>query len=301
MSARASRRRSPARRRRGRPRSCAAAEASAVTKPVQAAPTSIAPALCAPSAWATQRRAFGVISSGEVVATSTRSSVGGSSPASLERARRRPRRRGRTGARRGARARRSRMPVRRDDPVLVDAEALGDRRVGDDPLGQGRRRGRADGGVAEGGAQAWSASGGRRATPRRLLEDAADEPGQHLAGAGLDEAARAGVAQREQRLAPAHAVRISARGELGRGRRSNGAAVRPQKTGKRGRSTLDLGPARRGTARTAGSIGASGSAPRRPAGAWPCSPRGRPPRRRRRARRARPRARPGRGRCRWRR
>ena len=55
--------------------------ASAERKPVQAAPTSIAPARLAPSAWATSGAAFGRMSSDVVVATSTRSTSVGLTPA----------------------------------------------------------------------------------------------------------------------------------------------------------------------------------------------------------------------------
>jgi hypothetical protein len=59
-----------------------AARRSAAIQPVQAAPMSIAPAFSAPSSLATTGAAFGVISSGVIVATSTRSTSRASTPAS---------------------------------------------------------------------------------------------------------------------------------------------------------------------------------------------------------------------------
>ena len=55
--------------------------ASADRKPVHAAPMSNAPARAAPSSWATWGAAFGMTSSGVVVATSTRSTCSGATPA----------------------------------------------------------------------------------------------------------------------------------------------------------------------------------------------------------------------------
>ena len=55
--------------------------ASADRKPVHAAPMSNAPARTAPSSWATSGAAFGMTSSGVVVATSTRSTCSGETPA----------------------------------------------------------------------------------------------------------------------------------------------------------------------------------------------------------------------------
>jgi hypothetical protein len=101
------------------------------------------------------------------------------------------------------------------DPAVGDAEALGDRRVGDAALGQrdrdvGQRRAGEGGAVGGGGARRGGEDlrHGHREPLRggRLdaSEGAADEAREDLARARLDEAVDAVGVQRDDGLAPAH-------------------------------------------------------------------------------------------------
>src|SRR5215208_6445844 len=198
-----------------------AASRSAARKPEQAAPMSIAPARSAPRSWATSGAVFGVISSWLIVATSTRSSSYGSMPASLM-ARRAAQVAMSLRRSVGAARRRVCTPVRltihaSSTPRRPASAEFGTSSAGlqwprptmlavrcgakVEPLRVASRAiVRSSGGsiaLCIGGLQA------RGLDLRAVGEDALAEAGEHLAGADLDEAGRAGGVQCEHRLAPA--------------------------------------------------------------------------------------------------
>ena len=165
-----------------------------------------------------------------------------------------------------------------DDPVVVDADALGDLAVRDD-LGRqvvaeaedrrGARRRRAAASRAASRA-IWCSSGGSAALgmdesfsgslERDALEDALAHPGEHLAGADLDEGgARRPRAGRSRSRASAPAA-ISAPASSSRTSVERRGARAGEDGEARARGTRPR-PARRGTAPTAGSIAGEWNAP----------------------------------------
>ena len=213
-----------------------AARRSAASQPEQAAPMSSAPALTAPSAAATTGRGVRRQFVGrhrrhehevDVARVDARVLQGAAA--------------GERGVL-GQRLVRERAAARLDagallDPVVVDADARGDLAVGDDLRrhvvaepddARGARRGRRDGAVAGRLAGDRGEVGGKlgathgrarsgRGLDRAVGQDALAEPGEHLAGPDLDEAAAAGLVQGEHGLAPADRA-WSARRRARRGR-----------------------------------------------------------------------------------
>src|SRR5918992_2892791 len=209
-----------------------AARRSAASQPEQAAPMSIAPALWAPSAAATTGAAFGVSSSGVIVATSTRSTSRGSTPASWS-ARRPANVAYSASVSCGAARRRDLIPVRfwiqaSSTPMRGAMSEFGTTSGGTWWPSPTMRAVRGGAGattpvrVASRAIVARSAGSSAlrmckllsRRLDRAVGEDALAEAGEHLAGPDLDEAAAAGLVQREDGLAPAD--RLGQRGrELG--------------------------------------------------------------------------------------
>ena len=134
---------------------------------------------------------------------------------------------------------------------------------------------------------------------RRLCLDAverlADEVREHLAGAGLDEAARAGALERAHHIEPAHGARDRLH-EAG-GDVVEGLGGHARVDGHVRRADLGLARRSRGRARPPAPSAASGRRPPR-AAAWRAPRARRAPPRPRRARRSRRTARAGPGRCR---
>src|SRR4051794_32290023 len=188
-----------------------APELSALTQPVQAAPTSKAFARAAPSSVATIGAALGSRSSAEVVATSAASRAAGSTPASWTAARAaaiaRSLRRSE-----GIAWRRERMPVRLTiQPSSIPRRSAIGRLETAVSGSTWARPSTVAVGVVPAGRMAGSASGalGMGGLPR----DPLGQLGEHVAGARLDEVLGARVEHGAERLAPAHGPR-QGRGQL---------------------------------------------------------------------------------------
>ena len=273
----------------GRPRPGRRPATSADRKPVQAAPTSIAPALVRAEVVRHQRRArWAAARRRRRVATSTRS-TSSAADARPRRARARPAAVARSCSRSPSRHVAALVHARAvDDPLLGHAGALGDRRVRDDPLRHRHRHGR-QGGRAQ---MAVPRHGGRRhrrcgvggggfAHGRpRVRQTAGLRTGglhrqgtclhkvrQHAAGAGLDESVTPRSSQRAHHVGPADRLGEGAR-RAGSGTSSNGARGH---AGHHGHARLARTRSRsttaRGTARRPAPSAASGTRPP-PAGAW---------------------------------
>src|SRR5215212_8021866 len=178
---------------------------SALTQPVQAAPTSNAFARAAPSSVATSGAALGSRSSAEVVATSTASRPAGSIPASSSAAR--PAASARSLRRsEGSAWRRERMPVRLTIQPWSTPRRSAIGRL--ETAVSGRKWPRPSTAavrVAPEARAAGSASGALRMGG--LPCDALRQLGEHVAGARLDEVLGARVEHGAERLAPAHRAR----------------------------------------------------------------------------------------------
>ena len=239
---------------RARTRSGPLASASALTKPVQAAPTSIAPARSRRARAPTSGAAFGVSSSGVIVATRTRSTCGGVDARLRERRGAPPSPRGRRGARRerrcGARARRCaarssprrRRGARRSAPLPTTLSERGREPSTADPGGppRPRRPARAACCVRSG----MSAPGSASDRLAMSVSVAPDQPRQHPARADLDEVARAEDGSAASSVSRQRTGATSApRGSLGMS--PNGAAVTPEIHGRPRRRGCDRASAAR--------------------------------------------------------
>ena len=204
-----------------------------------------------------------------------------------------------------------------DDPLVVDADALGDRGRWGRPrrAGSGRGRGSSRCAAAPGGAVARRVAGdrvqlGRQRGARhgRVLRRGLDRTSLRmrlpirastLPGPTSTNAARAGLVQGEHGLAPAHGARQRV-GELGA---HVGERLRRSRRRRRGSAARRSRPrrARRGTAPRPAPSPASGTRRRRRAGSRGGRARAAASSARVERVAARRRARPGRARCRWRR
>src|SRR5919202_3233033 len=199
---------------------CPAAMRKAARNPLHAAPMSSAPARSAPRAWATSGAAFGVISSGVIVATRTRSRSYGSTPASAS-ARRAAQVAMSLRRSLGAARRRVWTPVRltiqaSSTPRRSESTALGTTSAGTQwprPMTLAVRGG-ASGAPSRVASRATSRRSGGSVALRmgglqlgRLHLAVGQDPlahaGEHLARADLDEAADALGVERQHGLPPA--------------------------------------------------------------------------------------------------
>src|SRR3954452_22297904 len=173
----------------------------ALTKPVHAAPMSIAPAAPAPMACATCGAVLGVISSGAIVATSTVSMSAASSPASASAARAASAARSLTRASAATR-RREAMPVRRSIQPCASPSRSAIRSLGTASSGRTAPKPTIPAvvSVRSAGAGGWASNGQRMCFHLRKV--ARHEPREHAAGAYVDEFACAQVVQRVHYLAP---------------------------------------------------------------------------------------------------